>query len=1820
MRRLFVGKRLEAKFTEVSDVNYVEYSFQRREALRTDEALLAHTHFLWHVAEKDMDGRLDETSYLELFQRIAYVIVTNSTIESARNLAQRDWEYDARGRRYLLYSDFVDALFELCDLFCPFTDSHEYCVFLMDLRRAITTPQIDDTILQMTPTELHSVAKDCMPHRWRPLPELKKLSVKVMDASSSEALRIYRNGDWITGLEFTFDAEKLSFKAGLCAMHEAVFGTFSQKLHATAKGQMESEYRLYQAQPPLPSRQIREPVMVTALPPAKPAASASCVPYMTDHLRKEAWDPEVANLLQNLSPRPGICVVGPPRCGKTRLAKALATELGIAYFSISSALEHIAKTALPPSDSPTPQATLFAGIAAALKAGRAVSRPEAMSALLYYIGDSIHGAQGFILDDVYPHDAWGSDAFIDMHFTHLICLHGTHANAMEHAASLSLCPKRRELFSVRDLAQGVDGYVDFFIEKQPEISAPEEIRDIDTARGSAADGDAETPRAEEPEVLEGEDSPRPEVTQDDDAPFRVPLPSLDQFRRHAVVLPGRTLSVREFCLERFDTAFADFEKQLAKTTSAASPELQIVRIVFHQAALGILQVALQAIAGAQPPISRLPPSLSAFHVALPPEIATLSRGEQIRWLLFGDWSALVEDNGPLAAFKSFVPLTEPRKLSVFRSICPVERNGKTGQPAFAALFSGRIYLMASDQALCDFVKQPQRYLEAVVTPAKKLNLLAASTPLPHKLWVVSTQLKWPAIAAPSVKTIADEVAKLFRIATSVEPFDLLTPSISNPEYEEILRGGQSISHDRLAKDLVQMTSSKDCWVLHGVPVTETTWTSMKEQGVLPEMLVVLDLPPPAVDDNIPGAKDFSTKLQSLLTLVGTDAGISITKCAVDPLASADEVAISIRRQLDPAYSNRIDGLDEGFITGAAPLSPIAEEARKVNGACGSFCPVTFATAKMWRVVPGKSEWTSFVDQKRYVFAGAAEKAAFDRNPRRYIPSGALTTFRPVILLLGPSNSGRRSVTLALEEALGASSLSFTAIQEEFDRLVALESYRLDGNEIDDATKVQLYSGCMERALNNVDPTGYAPFVLPGFGFTTSRIPSVELVRHCIDRKWLPFVVVPLKLDEATAVKRAMKDWIYRPPKPETDDEDGNTQDNEETKEDPKEKKSRLAAEEATAREQEVERVTELVTAELEAWTATLELWTEQGAQISAVVDATRGPQRVIKDVMKAIHKSGIFKLRNFFCEVQKVPLSRMEALVAAGFWTMGHHGPHCPVVKTSPGLPDAQFCVEYRGRAYFPSNFDAFVATPWAFASAPTRPSPPVVCCAVIGAPRSGKTKAATGICGAFGWIYISPWLAIQWVLACQRDTTLWNQVQGVQDASQVPNEVLLDCIVARIRSFECQQRGWILDGFPTTWDQFQALQSMQDRSILPSLVVCLDSPLSTLMTYFKQDEEALLPGLLERMQRWLAERTPLIVSLIQTYGMGYVKLVDTTLKSEWKVMAEVQSLLCQVVDAHATYFQSLASHRAAPASGVRLSHSELQMHPVLTTHCPVALTHHQHLSQSQALDRYLLAEYQQYSYWLATHENLAAFLANPSAVIESIKLPLPIVRDVGMGTQLCHGMDLHVAFQGYCPVTFKEGKGKHDWSAIRKGNKYILAAIDQAIYCFVNHAAKHRFLLDPKAYTSLELPVKLPPLVDDLQSRLTLTTPGKLEQALSRATEEALLALGTERPKYPLIDTKSSAVMFIALFLKTKKRFSNQSLSRDQVDKLFNTFVQDCHLGQDIKELATPVGSAVKGVRSMREKGDAASDLPAKTARFDAIVASSIAIFRSFAADALQK
>ncbi|KAF0682681.1 Aste57867_25199 [Aphanomyces stellatus] len=1825
LRRLFVGKRLEANVVEVGEVNYVDYSFQRREALRTDEAFLGHVHYLWDVVAKDTSARVHEAGYLDLFARIAYVLVTESTPASARALAQADWDYDAHGRDCMHYTMFVDAVFEICDLFCPYTDSHEYCVLLMDLRRAITTVDLDETMLQATPVELHAKLKDVATHHWRPMTEIKKLSAKTIGLGSTETetLQRHRNGDWITGFALLHECRALSFKALLCAMHVVLYGNFSQKLHTPGKGQLESEYRLYQAkQPPPGSSVLRDKDSDTSLLP-RPAASANRIPVMTDALRAEVWDPAVAKLLMNVAARPAICVVGPPRSGKTRLAQALAAELGLRYFSIPSVLDVLAKA--PPVVGEAASTQLFATLAAKLRAGLSVSRDDAVSALLYYVAETVQGGQGFLLDDIYPHDAWGSDAFLGITFTHVVALYGTHANCKEHVTEMAMCPKRRVVYSARDLAQfsRAAGFADVYVERvapPPVVVVPPPAEDNDG-------GDEE-----DKEDDDGDDgAPPPPPSVDVNAPYRVPPPSLDRLSQRYALPPNqdRCVNVGTMWLKTLDTAFAQSEKNLIKSMASAPPDLQLLRILFHQSPTGILHCALSALTavrGEPPIVSRLPPSLTAIHVDLPADVAGQPRSEQIRWLLYGDWSPFFDDGAPLAPLKHLVPPGEPRLLSVFRGFCPVARlRHELGHPSFAVLFSGCIYLLSSDDAMRAFMRDPPRHLEPILSSTNQLRLPAY--PLPQKVWVISSTMLWP--AAFSVASVAAALATTILHVPAVDPTQLLAPSFGNyMAYESMLREGKAVPHAQLAKDMLHYiaTTSMERWVAHGLPVDDATHGLMKELSLWPDMVLVLE--PPPEDAAPPVAKDYATALASLLKLLVDDTGIPVTRCAVDAAASQDDVLAAIHRLLDPWNFNRVDGDDDGYVASAPPLSPVEEESRKVWGACGPYCPVTYATARLWRTVPGKKEFTSFVDQRLYQFAGAAEKAAFDRNPRRYIPRDATTVFRPIVLLLGVANAGRRSIALALQAALGATIFDTARVHTMFMQLVAIEKFNagMDGDEaadLDEALQLALYVACMQREFDLETHAGAAPYVVPGFGPTASRLPTVELLTACLERKWFPLVVVPLQLDQTTAVARKMASWVYTPPKGDDDDEDA--PDNEDAKEGWKERKTRLLADEAAAREEETARVVDAVAAELETYTNALQHLADQGAKLTAPVNAARGPQRVVKDVLATLHANGLAKLGNFFCAVDKLPLARMQALVAAGYLTMGHHGPYCPVQRAIRRRDSVeQVCVTYRDRIYFPSQVDAFAASPSKYACATaTQKTRPPLSCAVIGAPCAGRTTLAKGLAAAFGYVYISAHDALKWVDACQRGTTLHAHIrefkQGDGDAfdmSLVNDAVALQCIVARIRSFECQTRGWVLDGYPTSVAQAHAWDKASTTpDALPATVLCLDSSVDDLLR-----RRCPISGeLLKRMALWRAARLPLLISYVQTYGSGYVKLVPTAHKSTWKVLAEATALLDHVVDAHATYWQALASHHAAPAADVRLAQTQLQLHPLAQHRCPVGLARGLCVDTT-AQDRTLLAEYEQYLYFLGIPETLAAFLREPAKTIAALKPPQPVL-DVGVGAVLCHGLHVPMGFQGYCPVTYKEGAGPCDWRAIRKGSKYIVAALNQTIYCFVSHAAKRRFLLDPAAYSSLELPTKLPPLVTDAQAHLDVTIPGKLEQALSRVTEEALVALGSERLKFPGVAAKASAVMYVALLLKTKKKFSNhdQSLSADQVRALLHNYVQDCRLGQEIKELTAPVGSAVKGVRSMREKGDS-TDLQTKNARFDAILHAPAAIFRAYATRALEK
>ncbi len=302
-------------------------------------------------------------------------------------------------------------------------------------------------------------------------------------------------------------------------------------------------------------------------------------------------------------------------------------------------------------------------------------------------------------------------------------------------------------------------------------------------------------------------------------------------------------------------------------------------------------------------------------------------------------------------------------------------------------------------------------------------------PLPQKVWVVSARQTWTLPKVPFLDVIATMQARWG--LDVVAPLTILHSSdYLSPTYDALLRSGHALS----TKTIVEWTvdcikkkqfspSTRDCgagWLLHGVPVDNTSLELLHTHSVLPELLCILDTPPL---DNLSAQE---TKAQQayrdgLLRLKTAAAALNITTHTFDvhPLADSDDTLAMIQRRLNPLERNRIDDEDQGIMMGAPAISSIEEESRKCWGHCHTFCPVSFAdTSSLFRAVPGNVAYSSFLGQRRYAMAGPVEQSAFDRNPLRFVPTSPQTTFRPVVLLLGISGSGRRSIVRDIDISNG----------------------------------------------------------------------------------------------------------------------------------------------------------------------------------------------------------------------------------------------------------------------------------------------------------------------------------------------------------------------------------------------------------------------------------------------------------------------------------------------------------------------------------------------------------------------------------------------------------------------------------------------------------------------------------------------------------------------------------------------------------------------------------------------------------------------------------
>lgn len=109
----------------------------------------------------------------------------------------------------------------------------------------------------------------------------------------------------------------------------------------------------------------------------------------------------------------------------------------------------------------------------------------------------------------------------------------------------------------------------------------------------------------------------------------------------------------------------------------------------------------------------------------------------------------------------------------------------------------------------------------------------------------------------------------------------------------------------------------------------------------------------------------------------------------------------------------------------------------------------------------------------------------------------------------------------------------------------------------------------------------------------------------------------------------------------------------------------------------------------------------------------------------------------------------------------------------------------------------------------------------ISGPPAGGKGTQCEWLVRAFNVVHLSTGDMLR--SSIQASAPLGLEAKAYMDAGDlVPDELIIEMILERLSQPDCEKRGWLLDGFPRTRAQAEA---MMDKGIVPDAMLVLDVP-----------------------------------------------------------------------------------------------------------------------------------------------------------------------------------------------------------------------------------------------------------------------------------------------------------------------------------------------------------------------------------------------------------
>ncbi|OWZ23568.1 hypothetical protein PHMEG_0001551 [Phytophthora megakarya] len=1932
---------------------------------------------LWDLAKPMNSCSLNREGYIGFFARAAKALILPFSSNSlAIAAAQRDWEYDLEGvdtgassnleNKVMGHEQFCEAVMQLAEIILPVENGvNVYVTFFRELRNAVAEPVSPFNVPEQ---DENNLAEPVDRFTLRPLSHIPKIGNDAFLQKlppSSDAMRSIRGLQPPNLREMSLKQLLVSYNPRKFSLTRAFPNT---KTNAGVNGNATNTHEEVKLHTPKVDVEDDMNIARRLHTELVGLIGSGATPIRSRKLHRETEahrDPEDAltAALTEYSPL-RIAVVGPPGCGKTRLARVLARRLGLKHLSLDEVVQRavdrklrlrrsqiipiIAARAEGEESSETPTETIEevnnvdpdnADIDEmdqafrdedldALCAGRTLARETALALLRLEAARSFLGGVGVIMDDVYPSELSTSEHPEHSIATdYLIALTALPTELEYQIKGSELAPVAGRLYSTRELVTlkitnaeelAAQGFADFLLQpKTPETEAVVLQESNVVAENNDASTNNEGQEVDEPSLEENDQEENRDANSNEPMSPPEPTPA-DRSEIEPPTEP--TLPFGEItmakAIKRYHKYVTQMQNELSKRRTVDKMDMgsncHLVVALAIQSLNVIRDHCIQAITGTSLGLSRFSTSREACPITLPDDLNGSNRAEKVRWLLYGDWSSLCENEASFAA-ESFARLprrdTKRRLLSKWREFCPVLSTAtntlKLGEPEFAACYSGRVYFFGSQDARREFCAHPQHFLlRDIPIPSKYRNF-----------WLVTT-------GAGDIFTSSYlETLETGLHVQSVSPSSLLkaSPSIS---MEMRLMSGQVVTPVEVAtvvaeaiKALVAKSNTMG-WMITDLPLTRDVAAVLLEHGFVPDVILLLDREIAATQEVEEGNNSDTDSGLSVLRRqqfqaektgaddisLGLGNAPRVVTCPL--FRQPSNTLASIERELNP-LAPRLDSIEDGHapqlvddydpsVIFAPPVpekdeenqgtqSPPPEEeaevidleaeaqaeavrnrALQLQGECGRFCPVSWHTRGL--LIPGLPSNVCSFRQKFYAFAGASELRAFEQNPAAFMPKSPCATpnFAPCILLLGVRGSGRgrlatalaQSQTKQIDSSVEYVHVDLAAVAGSAERNGLLEELKPEEIRL---TSQEMFFQALQLELQRHQPSPNKAVaqIIAGLGPESSRIPTASSLDMSFKNGLFPALVIPLAKSEDDTVSTLLDRWTASLPATRRklalvrkNELDGEAEEDGSLLEEGEEEPIDLEA----AREEESTRLHDQFEEDQKALDEAIAGLCARGIKVCNPVDASIAPRQLVKHVRSILDeflagREALFER----CEVHGLtPGGRIYQLLSSGEVFVGKHGLACPVTgRTDLISAESMKAVVFRDQLYFPRSREArraFIACPSRYLDNASLPPMHQSTCCVVGAPFSGKTRVAQEIANALGMVYVSPQSAVNWVIQCQGGSILRSRLLETTEHQQDPltnTEITHEAICIRLRSSECQARGWVLDGYPLQHHELQRIlphsSATEDAShIQPDMLFILEHDFASAWQDHQDHVEK--SGLRATFAKWHRYRLELLDTWTRCFGSFHVRQLDSSSNSLWCVAAQACEILKQQQKLVSHYTIAMASNRAVRSLGVVRTISNLQarQHDIFQTFCPFELRTRRFYN-SRHSNRELCVDFRESTFWIGNERSLQQFIESPEAFVGYLPdqtpgqyrdEPWPTIEEAESEAQtLVARAPLNASLlslltvadcdfpemKGYCPVTFASGSGAKDWAALRHGNVFFRTSYRSKVYFFVSDETRRKFCAEPSRYTSQSLPVKLPP-----QVKLAKSYPGLLEQQLGAALNEVLLALGSERPKFPQTSMRDSACVYLALSLKALQRRyllklkTDPHLTRDEDEPddeqkqrqgrreeqaeqeaiaRLAAFVNDCRLGEKLKTASTPIypscGSGANGARTMRAAQDSLAD-----------------------------